>query len=158
MRIVSIQFLGVLVLACLGSAQAADRFDGGNSTGLPTYPRAVASDHNDGRGTVSLIDGTQAHRVAATSYFSSDRPEKVLQFYRDRLKSFGEVTECSGGKNTTVDVELDDAAFADPSACDADRFANSGTELKVANNGEQKIVVVLPHGRGSEIALVSVRK
>jgi hypothetical protein len=158
MRIVLSCLLGVLVLGCFVWAQAADRFDSGNSTGIPTYPRAIASDHTDGRGTVSLADGTQAHRVAAVAYFASDRPEKVLQFYRDRLKSSGQVTECSGGKNTSVDVQLDEASFADPSACNPDAFANSGTELKVSSNGEQKIVVVLPHGSGSEIALVSVRK
>lgn len=158
MRIFLSCLLGALVLGCFALAQAADRFDTGNSTGLPTYPRAVASDHNDGRGTVSLADGTQSHRLAAVAYFTSDRPEKVLQFYRDRLKSSGQVTECSGGKNTTVDVQLDEAAFADPSACNPDAFANSGTELKVNINGEQKIVVVLPHRSGSEIALVSVRK
>lgn len=158
MRIVLSCMLGVFVVGCFALAQAADRFNTGNSTGIPTYPRAVASDHNDGRGTVSLSDGTQAHRLAANSYFSADRPEKVLQFYRDRLKSSGQVTECSGGTNTSVDVQLDDAAFADPSACNADSFANRGTELKVNTDGEQKIVVVLPHGSGSEIALVSVRK
>jgi hypothetical protein len=83
----------------------------------------------------------------------------VLQFYRDRLKkSGGPVVECTGGTNHDVDVELDAAAFADPSACSPDHFAASGTELKVSSNGEQRIVVVLPHGSGSEIALVSVKQ
>ena len=158
MRVVFGLLLGVLVLSGLAVAQGADRFDSGNSTGLPTYPRAIASDHNDGRGTVSLSEGTQAHRVAAGAYFTPDPPKKVLQFYRDHLRSSGQVVECSGGKNTTVDVELDESAFADPSACNADSFADSGTEVKVTSNGEQKIVVVLPHGSGSEIALVSVKQ
>ena len=78
------------------------------------YPRAVASEHTDGRGTVSLVDGAQVHRLAASAYLSTDKPAKVLQFYRDRLKNEGQLVECPGGKNTTVDVELNDEVFADP--------------------------------------------
>ena len=135
----------------------ASRFNSGNGTGLPVYPRAVASEHTDDRGTVSVVDGSQVHRLAANAYISSDKPGKVLQFYRDRLKSLGQVVECSGGKNKAVDVQLNDAAFADPSVCRADDFAAGGTELKVVTGGEQRIIVVLTHGNGSEIALVSVK-
>jgi hypothetical protein len=153
--------VGILLmsgLACAQTIASADRFNGGNSTGIPIYPKAVASEHSDNRGTVSMSDTSQAHSVAANAYFSAEKPERVLQFYRDRLKASGAVVECSGGTNTMVDVQLDDAAFANPSTCNADDFAASGTELKVINSGEQKIVVVLPHGSGSEIALVSVKK
>ena len=151
---------GVLLLGGLTFAQqgAAGRFDGGNSTGIPVYPKAAPSEHNDGRGTVSMSDQSEVHRVAASAYISSDKPDKVLQFYRGRLKASGTVVECFGGKNTAVDVQLDEAAFANPSECNADDFAALGTELKINNDGEQRIVVVLPHGAGSEIALVSVKK
>ena len=150
--------LGLAVVSAFALAQTpVDRFDAGNSSGLPIYPKAISSEHTDGRGTVSLVHGTQAHRVAASAYISQDKPEKVLQFYRDRLKGHGQLIECSGGKNNEVDVELNDAAFADASACHAENFAASGTELKVITGGEQKIVVVLPQGNGSEIALVSVK-
>ena len=135
----------------------ASKFDAGNSTGLPVYPKAVLSEHTDGRGTVSLTDGTHAHSVAASAYLSQDKPDRVLQFYRDRLKAKGQIVECSGGKNDDVDVQLNEESLADPSACRAEDFAASGTQLKVISGGEQKIVVVLPHNSGSEIALVSVK-
>ena len=135
---------------------SGNKFDAGNGPGLPVYPKAVLSEHADGRGTVSLTDGTRAHSVAASAYLSQDKPDKVLQFYRDRLKAKGQVVECSGGKNNDVDVQLNDAAFTAPSACHARDFAASGTLLKLISGDEQKIVVVLPHGNGSEIALVSV--
>jgi hypothetical protein len=122
---------------------------------LPTYPKSIATDHRNGRGTASVIDGAQVSRLAASNYASSDKPDKVLQFYRDRLKSYGEVVECTGGTNSKVDVQLNDAAFAAPSACRASEFAQGGTELKVGRKGEQRIVVVLPQARGSEIALVT---
>lgn len=136
---------------------SADRFNTGNSTGLPLYPGAVASEHTDDRGTVSMTDSSQVRKLAAGAYLSNDKPEQVLQFYRERLKSMGQVVECTGGANTIVDVQLNDAAFENPSACNTEDFAASGTELKVVNNGEQKIVVVLPHRSGSEIALVNVK-
>jgi len=149
-----------LLLAAIcsfGQAQeSARKFDDGNSTGIPVYPKAIASEHTDDRGTVSLVDGAQAHRLAANAYISADKPEKVLQFYRERLKSYGQVVECSGGENHTVDVELNDVALASPTLCRATEFAAEGTELKVIRNSEQRIVVVLPHGSGSEIALVQV--
>jgi hypothetical protein len=148
----------LLSTVVFGQMPGPERFNSGNSTGLPVYPRAVASEHSDDRGTVSMTDNSQVHRVAANAYVSADRPDKVLQFYRARLKASGDVTECTGGTNASVDVQLDEAAFANPSACNADDFAASGTELKLNKNGEQKIVVVLPHGSGSEIALVSVKR
>ena len=155
-----------LAAICLGSALAstlifaqspADKFDSGNRTGLPVYPSAVSSEHTDGRGTVSLVDKMQAHRLAASAYVPDDKPDKVLQFYRDHLKSKGPVVECDGGKNEDVDVQLNGAAFANPSICHPENIAHGGTQLKLVMDDEQKIVVVLPHGNGSEIALVSVK-
>jgi len=153
--------LAILFLAAsFGFAQpqnAAGNWKDANSTGIPVYPKAIASEHTDDRGTVSLVDGAQAHRLAASAYISADKPEKVLQFYRDRLKNYGQVVECSGGENHSVDVELNDVALARPASCRAAEFAANGTELKVIGNGDERIVVVLPHENGSEIALVSVR-
>ena len=149
-----------LLLAAIWSfgqpQDSARKFEDGNSTGIPVYPKAIASEHTDDRGTVSLVDRAQAHSLAANAYISADKPEKVLQFYRERLKNYGQVVECSGGENHTVDVELNDVAFASPTLCRATEFAADGTELKVISSGEQRIVVVLPHGSGSEIALVRV--
>lgn len=122
--------------------------------GIAIYPNAVAGDHTDGRGTVSLADGVHVHRLAAASYFSNDAPSKVLEFYRDRLKSYGKVVECPGGTNSKVDVELDDEALSSPTVCRREDFAQNGTELKVTKAEDQRIVVVQPHGAGSEIALV----
>ncbi|PYS20299.1 MAG: hypothetical protein DMF72_21545 [Acidobacteria bacterium] len=127
------------------------------SNDIPTYPNAIASEHTDGRGTASVVDGAQVSRLAASGYVSADKPEKVLRFYRDRLKTYGQVIECTGGRNSRVDVQLNGSTFADPSACRADEFAEGGIELKVGRTAEQRIVVVLPHGNGSEIALVKYK-
>jgi hypothetical protein len=157
MRVRTIGMICGLFSAFAFAQSQTTKFDSGNTTGIAIYPKAVVSEHMDGRGTVSLVDGAQVHRLAASAYISADKPEKVLQFYRDRLKNDGQVVECSGGKNDTVDVQLNDEVFADPSKCRRENFAAGGTQLKVINTGEQKIVVVLPHGNGSEIALVKVK-
>ena len=125
-----------------------------SNIGIPVYPNAVAGDHVDGRGTVSLVDGAHVHRLAAGAYFSNDDAEKVVQFYRDRLRSYGRVIECSGGRNTRVDVQLNNESLADPQACRSGDFADGGTELKVTAMGDERIVVVRPYAKGSEIALV----
>ncbi|HEX4663144.1 MAG TPA: M56 family metallopeptidase [Terriglobales bacterium] len=136
-------------------ASATDASDERSSIDIPRYPKSIATEHHDGRGTASVIDGAQVTRLAANNYASSDKPDKVLRFYRDRLKSYGEVVECTGGTNSKVDVQLNDTAFAEPSACRTSEFAQGGTELKVGRTGEQRIVVVLPQAHGSEIALVT---
>lgn len=134
---------------------APQPFDNESSAiGIPIYPNAVAGDHPDGRGTVSLRDSVHVHHLAAAAYFSQDEPAKVLAFYRERLKGNGEVIECAGGTNRKVDVQVDNDAVANPVACRQENFAQNGTELKVSNAGDQRIVVVQPHGSGSEIALV----
>ena len=149
------KYLLGFLLCGLAFAQGQAQFDSGNHTGLPVYPRSKAREGGD-RGTVSLVAGA-ARRLAATKYISQDAPEKVLQFYRTRLKALGELTQCAGGKNSSVDVQLTDSSLKDPSGCNPEDFATGGTELKVVSNGEQRIVVVAPVAYGTEIALVSVR-
>ena len=122
--------------------------------GIPVYPNAAAGDHTDGRGTVSVVGGARMRRLAAAAYFSQDEPAKVLAYYRDRLKSYGQVVECAAGSNSRVDVLVDQAALADTAACRQEDFAENGTELKVNSSGEERVVVVQPHRSGSEIALV----
>lgn len=150
------RYVSAFLLCAFAVAQGQSHFnDSGNGTGLPVYPKAKLRE-GDGRGTVSLVAGGVAHRLAATKYVSQDSPEKVLQFYRARLKALGTPIECAGGKNTEVDVQLTHASLNGGSGCDAADFAAGGTELKVITNREQRIVVLTPFARGTEIALVSV--
>lgn len=150
------RYLPVLLLGAFPLAQGQSRFNSGNATGLPVYPHAKVRE-GGGRGTVSLAAKGTARRLAAAKYVSEDSPEKVLQFYRARLKALGSPVECSGGKNTQVDVQLTDASLDKASECNADDFAAGGTELKIVTDGEQRIVVLTPVAHGTEIALVSVR-
>ena len=127
---------------------------GSSDMGFPVYPGATALEHNDGRGTVSLTQGAHVHSLQASAYLSQDNAQKVVQFYREHLKNFGQITECAGGTNTRVDVELNDASLTNPSACRSGEFGAGGTEIKVDSGGDRRIVITLPHDAGSEIALV----
>lgn len=150
------KLLAGFLLCGLAFAHGQTQFDSGNHTGLPVYPHSKVREGGD-RGTVSLVAGAAARRLAATKYVSQDASEKVLQFYRVRMKSLGQPIECAGGKNTTVDVQLTDASLSDASGCNVEDFAAGGTELKLISNGEQRLVVLIPLAHGTEIALVSVR-
>jgi beta-lactamase regulating signal transducer with metallopeptidase domain len=127
---------------------------GSSDNGMPLYPGATVLEHSDGRGTVSLIRGAHVHQLQASSYLSRDNPQKVLQFYRDRLRNYGPVVECAGGTNPQVDFELDEASLRDPSVCRSSEFGAGGTEIKVDGSDDRRVVVTLPHEAGSEIALV----
>ncbi|HET9743991.1 MAG TPA: M56 family metallopeptidase [Terriglobales bacterium] len=122
---------------------------------LPVYPQAVAIEHRDGRGTVSLIGGAHVRSLRAEAYLSRDKMDKVLPFYRERMKQYGKVIECAGGANDRVDVRLDPDSIAHPGVCRADEFATDGTELKVVDGDARLVTVVRSDDQGSEIALVS---
>lgn len=122
---------------------------------LPVYPHAVAIEHRDGRGTVSLIGGAHVRSMRAEAYLSRDKMNKVLPFYRQQMKQYGKVIECAGGANDRVDVRLDPDSIAHPAVCRADEFAADGTELKVVDGAARLVIVVRSDDQGSEIALVS---
>lgn len=99
------RYLPVLLLGAFPLAQGQSRFNSGNATGLPVYPHAKVRE-GGGRGTVSLAAKGTARRLAAAKYVSEDSPEKVLQFYRARLKALGSPVECSGGKTPRLMCSL----------------------------------------------------
>jgi len=129
---------------------------GADEAGLPVYSNAhERPDGADELATVTTGDLT-VHAVAAGTWLSNDSPDRVLAYYRDRLKSRGNVIECDHGANPTYHVRLRAGSHA--RACDAGDFAVDGTELKVVYGGDQDIVVVRPwRDGGTEFALVHVR-
>ena len=125
---------------------------------LPAYPNAKPMDrHPDGRYTLMLkaLHGS----ASGASYSSPDRPQQVLEFYRDRMKRLGEVVECQNGTNKKGDLLVDEKVTGHLSAgnCYPENFAAGGTLLRTVTGATQRIVVVLPQGDGSEISLFTVR-
>src|SRR5512142_974445 len=62
-------------------------------TGLPVYPGARqvvrSDDHDNSSANVNISVGDFALKVVAVKFESDDAPDKVLNFYRDKVKAFG---------------------------------------------------------------------
>ena len=123
---------------------------------MPVYPGATrAPEKDEGVGTVRLKNST-VRDLSAARYVTSDPPEKVLRYYRDEMEAHGPVIQCSEGKNDAVYVELDDEGLSHPARCRSTEIGVGETELKVAEEGAERIMVVKPRGSGSEFAIVTV--
>jgi hypothetical protein len=128
-------------------------------TGLAVYPGAQpeeSPDDHDGNhqnANVNVQVGDFGVRVIATSYLSNDSPEKVISFYRDDLKKYGNVLECPKGLK-----ETHGSNGPREMACNDSGTAEKGKmELAVGVPDRQRIVSVKPHGSGSEFALVYIQ-
>ncbi len=136
--------------------------------GLPLYPgaRLKSNDENKGRDSndqanLSIMTDAFGMKLLVAHYDSDDAPAKILDFYRHKLKKYGNVLECRSEKHGgDVDVHTDDKDSNPPSKelkCDQ----NSGpvAELKVGTEDDQRVVAVEPSdtGAGSSFTLVYVR-
>jgi hypothetical protein len=129
-------------------------------TGLPVYPGATPAprdEHDSNSANVNISSGAFALKVVAVKFESNDTPDKVLAFYRDKVKAYGgKFLECRG---LSIDVHAD---YKDDNekelTCGNDSHRGDSTELKAGTPDRQHIVSVKPHGNGSEFALVYVNK
>jgi hypothetical protein len=130
--------------------------------GLPLYPGARPKsddeEHND-RANMSLLTEAFGMKLIVASYVSDDAPEKVLHFYRDKLKKYGKVLECHS-KNHEGDISVHDDDKDSGKSRELKCDENSGpvTDLKVGTEDNQRIVAVEPgeSSKGSKFALVYV--
>jgi hypothetical protein len=126
-------------------------------TGLPVYPgsRLKPSTGEDKHSAnVNISAGMFALKVAVAKYESDDAPDKVLGFYRDKLKKFpGTFIEC----DQTSWITMKGDKHSDELTCDKARHGDT-VELKAGTPDRQHIVAVKPNGSGSDFALVYVQK
>jgi hypothetical protein len=64
--------------------------------GLPLYPgaRKRHDDENNSAANLSLFTGAFGVKLVVAKYDSDDAPAKVIDFYREKLKTYGKVLEC----------------------------------------------------------------
>ena len=126
-------------------------------TGLPLYPgaRLKHDDDNKNSANLGLFTAAFGFKLVVASYDSDDSQDKVVAFYRDKLKKYGKVLEChtngDGG-----DVHVDDGGHDSGSKelkCDGDNDGKS-IELKVGTENNQHVVAIKPESKGSSFALV----
>jgi hypothetical protein len=129
--------------------------------GLPLYPGAHlrANKENDkNQANLNVETELFGMKLIAVSYESEDNPAKVVEFYRGKLKKFGEVLECHSDKHgADIDVHSDDKDSKDNKLkCDED--SGPVVELKVGTEQNQRIVAVEPSdsGSGSKFSLVYI--
>jgi hypothetical protein len=136
-------------------SQQADVSD----VGLAVYPGARVkekdSDGSDKTANVNISGFGYGLKVIALEYQSDDPPPKLVAYYREQLKKYGDVLECHTSGHLDVDFKDDSGKSSRVLTC----VGNTGnnTELKVGTRDNQHIVAVKPEGKGSSFSLVYVR-
>src|SRR5580692_12162136 len=80
-------------------------------TGLPPYPgaRLKTDDKDSTPANLSLFTEAFGFKLVVASYESDDPSQKILDFYRDKLKKYGKVLECHTHKHGgDADINDDD--------------------------------------------------
>jgi len=128
--------------------------------GLTVYPGArlkqKGSNGEDKSANVNISSFGYGLRVVAMEYESDDAPAKVVAFYQDQLKKYGNILVCH---TSHLDVNTGVKGLDDHGSHELTCESNSGSnvELKVGTKENQHIVAVEPEGKGSSFSLVYVR-
>lgn len=127
-------------------------------TGLPVYPgaqRVLGAENNRDAANVNISVAGVGLKVVAIKFRTDDSPDKVIAFYRPKMKDFGgKFLECRQNGFVTYGHDNDNKEMR----CDNDSNTGTNTELKAGTPDRQHIVAVKPIGSGSEFALVYVMK
>ena len=132
--------------------------------GLPVYPGArlkpKSTDGDSKSANVNLSAFGYGLKVVALEYESDDPPGKVIAFYQDQLKKYGNVLQCHG-RRFKVDDDVPviggkkGYVVGGNLKCDSDDSGKT-VELKAGTDDNQHIVSVDPEGKGSDFAIVWV--
>ena len=127
--------------------------------GLAVYPgaRLKQKDGGDDKNANVDISGFGfGLKVVALEYESDDAPDKLVAFYRDQLKKYGNsILECHTA-HLDVNANVKDSDHnSHELTCEGS--SGSNVELKVGTKENQHIVAVEPEGKGSSFSLVYVR-
>ncbi|MCY7388764.1 MAG: hypothetical protein LH481_12000 [Burkholderiales bacterium] len=166
MQMRSIIVIGVLASAVSSVALAASFSAGINiseevapeKTGLRIYPGAalvVKKKGKDDSADIQFVFGEYGLKIVAAKLRSMDAPGKVAQFYRDDLKRFGEVLDCSNPQ--AVETKLSKDEKSKVLTCDGDKPRRNNVLYKVGRKDDQHVVEIKPSGEGSEFSLVHVK-
>jgi hypothetical protein len=147
-------------VGALHVSQGADVAD----VGLPVYPGArLKQKQEPGQekgANVNISSHLFGLKVVAIEYESSAAPEKLIAFYKDKLKQYGNVLECHTNKHGGSGVEMkdneEDSNGSDDLRCE-DNSGGKVVELKVGTRHKQHIVAIDPQATGTDFALVFVQ-
>jgi hypothetical protein len=126
--------------------------------GIPIYPGAKLKERDSGddkSANVNISGFGYGLKVVALEYESNDAPDKIINFYKDQLKRFGNVIVCHTSSlhvNTGIKKNDDESHEL---TCESN--SGSDIELKVGTKENQHIVAIEPSGSGANFSLVYVR-
>ena len=129
--------------------------------GLAVYPGARLKEKEDNgeekSANVNISSGLFGLKVVAIEYESDDSPDKVISFYKDELKKYGNVLEChtdKHGSSVCINKGSDDRG---PKEVKCESNGGQTVELKVGTEDNQHVVAVEPGSKGCSFALVYVK-
>lgn len=128
------------------------------AVGLPLYPGARPKhEENSNPLNLGILTESFGMKLVVAKYESDDSAEKILDFYRAKMKKYGKVLECRGTSDShSVNTE-DDQHGSNPVKCEGD---NTGPvrELKVGTEDNAHIVALEDSGnkKGTTFAMVYV--
>jgi hypothetical protein len=111
--------------------------------GLPLYPGARAQNkENDDPLNLALSTESFGMKLIVAKYETNDPGDKVLAFYREKMKRYGKVLECHNtGDNSGSHNDDDKKEGSQPVKCEGDN-AGPVRELKVGTEDNQHIVAL----------------
>ena len=125
--------------------------------GIAVYPGATLKEKGNGEdksANVNLSSFGFGLKVVALEYESKDSPDKVVAYYKDQLKKYGDVLVChTTGMNVNAGIKKHDESSHELT-CEG---GGHNIELKVGTRENQHIVAVESSGGGSNFSLVYVR-
>jgi hypothetical protein len=125
--------------------------------GVAVYPGATLTAKDDGddkSANVNISGFGYGLKVVALEYESNDSPGKVIAFYHDQLKRYGDVLVCH---TTSLHVNTGVKKSDDSHRLTCEGEGGVDVELKVGTQENQHIVAIEPAGNGSKFSLVYVR-
>lgn len=122
--------------------------DGAADTGLAVYPgaRPLENEKEPRNANVHVGNSLFGVKVAAAKYESSDAQDRIVDFYRNELKTYGDVLECRGN----VDYR------GGRPVC-RERPSDDDLQLVAGPEEDQRIVAVKARGDRTEFGLVHVQ-
>jgi hypothetical protein len=135
-------------------------------TGLPVYPgaRKKAADDGDKKSAnVNISTFGFGLKVVALEYESDDPPGKIIAYYQDKLRKYGNVLQCrTSSSNYKVDDDVPviggkkGYVVGGKLKCDDDE-SGKWVELKSGTSDNQHIVSIHPEGKSADFAIVWLR-
>lgn len=126
--------------------------------GLAVYPGARLkekdSDGSDKSANVNISGFGYGVKVVALEYESDDAPAKIVSFYKDQMKKYGNVLEC---RTSGLNLNMGSHSSRDSNELNCEGEHGTNVELKAGKKDNQHIVAVKPEDKGSSFSLVFVR-